>query len=387
MTALEARERGKRRLLVEPGEQVNSRTMAVIMILAILQTGILTLPARLAGLAGSDAWLATTAGAVVALVGALVMIALALHFPRQNLIQYLPSLAGKGLGVALGLAYIVFWLLQAANLVRTFAEAVKQFLLPATPLEIIIIYMLLVVIYLVQVGIQPIARVSEILVPLVVLSILLVILPALQDLQLSNLLPVLADGPAPVLKGGLLVAGSFQGMAAALMLVPFLRPPQKAPRAVITGVGLAALFYILQILLALGVFGSETARTLIWGTVSLAKTVRIPAGFVERFDILFVGFWVAVAFASLGINYYLASLGLASLMGFRDHRAWVYPLLPLVYFVAMLPRNLAQVLGAEGRLALLAVVFLYILPASLLLLARLQGRGGDPGVAGQKGEG
>lgn len=373
--------------MVEPEEQFNSRTMAAIMVLATLPTGVLTLPARLAGLAGPDAWLATIAGAVVALAGALVIGALAMRFPGQNLLQYLPALLGKGPGMALGLAYVGFWLLQAASITRISAETVKQFLLPSTPLEVIIIYMLLVVIYLVQAGIQPIARVAEILAPVVVLPVVAIILAALQTVELTNLMPVLAEGIVPVVKGGLLVAGSFQGMAAALMLAPFLRPPRKAPPAVASGVGLVALLVTALMIEALGAFGRETARTLIWGTISLVKTVEIPTGFLDRFDILFVGFWVAVAFASLGIHYYLVSLGLASLLGFRDHRAWVYPLLPLVYFLAMLPRNLAQVLAAEGGMILLAAVFLYFLPISFFLLARLMAGRGRRGEAGKEGKG
>ncbi len=357
------------------------------MVLATLQTGVLTLPARLAGLAGPDAWLATIAGAVVALAGALVIGALAMRFPGQNLLQYLPALLGKGPGMTLGLAYVGFWLLQAASVTRTSAETVKQFLLPSTPLEVIIIYMLLVVIYLVQAGIQPIARVAESLAPVVVLPIVAIILAAFQTVELTNLMPVLAEGIVPVVKGGLLVAGAFQGMAAALMLVPFLRPPHKAPPAVASGVGLVALLVTALMIEALGAFGMETARTLIWSTISLVKTVEIPTGFLDRFDILFVGFWVAVAFASLGIHYYLVSLGLASLLGFRDHRAWVYPLLPLVYFLAMLPRNLAQVLAAEGGMILLAAVFLYFLPISFFLLARLMAGRGHRGEAGKEGKG
>lgn len=64
--------------------------------------------------------------------------------------EYNGRIVGKGIGVCLSLLLILLWLVTSARVVRSFADVLKLFVLPNTPIEVIILTMLLVSAYAVN---------------------------------------------------------------------------------------------------------------------------------------------------------------------------------------------------------------------------------------------
>jgi spore germination protein len=74
--------------------------------------------------------------------------------------------------------------------------------------------------------------------------------------------------------------------------------------------------------------------------------------------------WVLTAFTTMAPSLYFGTLSLAQMLGLRETKGLVYLLLPIVYQVAMLPRN-------YGETILLGNIMGYVALASIPLIVLL----------------
>ena len=119
--------------------------------------------------------------------------------------------------------------LISARIVRVFADIIKVFILVETPVEVMILSMLLVSVYITRHGLEPIARMAELLFPLMVIAILLVTFFALWNIDKLNLLPIFGAGVWPSIVAGLKASFfDLQMKVSFLLLLPFLLKPRNA---------------------------------------------------------------------------------------------------------------------------------------------------------------
>ena len=112
-------------------KQITPRQATAIMASTIVGVGILTLPREVTAAAGSDGHLATILGDLAALILAFLT-KLGMR-PGQSLVEYSDLVLGRFLGKILSAAFIIYWLLLAAIIVRIFGEMVITTILTNTP--------------------------------------------------------------------------------------------------------------------------------------------------------------------------------------------------------------------------------------------------------------
>lgn len=357
------------------GPRLRTSSVAVILIAGMFEIGTVTVPGRLVPVTGPDLWLASLLGTGIAMGAAAIVGRLAARFPGRTPPEYFRSPLGRFLGAGIALFYGVFWLLQAARVTRGTAEMIKEFLLEKTPIEVVMILSLLLAAYLVRHGVEPLARVMEILVPPGLLGLVLIVLGALSTADFTNLLPVLGRGPWPVLKGALLVALALEGFEALLVIGAFMTHPREAAPAGVWAVAITGVFVSFVFAFVVATFGAEETGHLVWPTLSMAEAIRLPVVLVERLDVLFVSLWYLAGFTSIVLFYYLAALILARILGVGDQQTLIWPLLPLLYLMAIFPDNVLTLLALEETLLPLNALIMYLLPAGLYFLAVLLRKG------------
>lgn len=353
-------------------DRISSWQVVVILTSAINGTRILDLPRILVEDAGPDGWLSLLMGHLLAVGAAFLMIKLAQRFPRLTFVEYSQRILGPFLGALVCLGASLFWVLVTARIVRVFADVLKLFVFPRTPIELIIFLMLLLSLYVVRNGLEPMARMLEILFPIMVVTIGLVVLFAIPELDLSNLQPVLARGLGPVIRGGLRQSLEQRGIELFLVMIPFMLAPQRARAVLLAGLGINYLLQALVFIVTIGVFGMHT-KDLLWPVGMLAKFLAIPGGILERLEITFMVIWVTVASASLIVNNYLVCTALARLAKFRKQYPLAFPLAPIIFFIALIPDNIVTTENILLLERLLGLIVAWIAPGLLLLIAWIRG--------------
>jgi spore germination protein len=226
--------------------------------------------------------------------------------------------------------------------------------------------------YLIIGGINPIARLFEIILPLTVILFLVVTLMSIKIFEIDNLRPVLGDGVIPVLKGVKTTALAFSGPEIMLLLVPFMNQPKKAVKALLVGVSIPLIFYVITVVMVIGALSVDGVVLRTWPTLDLIRSFEISGLIFERFESLLLGVWIMQIFATFTITYFAAALGLAQLTKKSIH-PFMFGLLPILYIIAMIPKNMNDLFKQGDFVGNIAMFLFGLLPLLLLIISRIKG--------------
>ncbi|MBC7105573.1 MAG: GerAB/ArcD/ProY family transporter, partial [Firmicutes bacterium] len=124
--------------------------------------------------AGRDGWLPVLLAYLIATPLGLSQVKLAMLFPGQTVVQYLPVALGRHAGRAAALLYFTTFGLFSAVIYRETAELIVTAFLPRTPIPVVVALLALPVVYTMKQGFGVFAKVAEILVPAVLIMVGLV---------------------------------------------------------------------------------------------------------------------------------------------------------------------------------------------------------------------
>jgi spore germination protein len=334
---------------------------------------VLFVPRIAAEHAGIDGALAAFAAGIFSMIITSIIILLSKRFPNQTVIEYSQQILGKYLGKIFGAIMMVYTLTVSSYILRGFADAMKILLLPRTPLEVIMICMLLIVLYCVHGGISTISKTFEIFLLPVLLVIGATLLFNLSDVQLFRFRSSLSEGILPVIQGASGITFSYLGYEILFFLLPFVQDKQKVMLFGIIGMVPSIIIYSGLTFVAIGILDSQPTSELMYPTIHLAR--RIGFEFIERFDIFFIVFWILAVFTSLTIYLYMAAISLTRLIGLRNYKPFISILLPVCYSIAILPQNISEI-GILGLITNYSGLFIILNSIPLLILSIIRKKGG-----------
>lgn len=315
--------------------------MIFILMIAIVGTGILTLPRDLAEIVPYDHWLVLLAGGLVAIVTALIHGAIIRLKPRKQYFEILCDALTKPIAYIIGLIYVIYLIGFIGLLTRIFSEVIKVYLLINTPLEVINISVLATSIYLARKGIEVLGRMMQFVFPFVVTITVFIFALSFTRSDFTNLLPVFEITPTEILKGVPTTILSFIGLEMILFFGAHLDEPKKATKAYIAVVAIL-LFYMLIIIATFAQFGPIQVKFLLWPTLDLFDTIELPGFFIENVQVVVMSLWVLTIFATMAPMFLAATVMTKSLTGSKDHAYLAAPFLPLIYFVSIIPENISK---------------------------------------------
>ncbi|MGG3182380.1 spore germination protein [Priestia megaterium] len=364
----------------EPLEMINSKDRittpqtTIIVTNFILGTGILTLPRAAAEKVKTpDIWLSVILGGIIAMIAGVIMVKLSQQFPEKTFYEYSHEIVGKWIGKLFSFLMIGYFLALAGFHARSLAEVTGYLLLEGTPKWAIIMPFMWASLYLIREGINPIARIFEIIFPITVILFLLVAFMSIKIFEIDNLRPVLGSGITPVLKGIRTTSLAFVGPEIMLLILTFMKEPNKAVKAVLVGTAIPLAIYVITIVMVIGAFSVDGVVTRTWPTLDLIRSYELTGLIFERFDSLLLVVWIMQMFTSFNVNHYAASLGLSQLFQKNAH-PFMYAVLPVIYLISMIPRNINDVFKLGDMVGNAALILFGFLPLLLLIISKIRGR-------------
>jgi spore germination protein KB len=318
-----------------------SQMFWMIASMEVGMTLLLTVNPALAA-AKQNAWisclLAGGIGVFIALLGA----KLSVLYPNKTLVEYSQTILGKWFGKMIVVPYFVMWFSAIAIILRQSGELIVEFILPGTPLFVVILTMAFVVLYAASSGLEVIGRVSEIIGPIIMILIVLSLLLSLNHMKWVNLLPTYFDsGWLSVIKGALPTA-SFLGESIMItMLLPFASKPKEGATKAILGVGIASLMISLSYIFIIAVLGTSVATTKWYPFFELLRYISIDH-YLENWDGLVIMIWLGSIFIKLSLYFFITSYGIAQWIGMQKRRTLFWVQVPIVVGLAVLPRNIVE---------------------------------------------
>lgn len=327
-------------------EKITNGQLAQLIIITIISTAYMYLPAITMAKVGHDAWLSVLLAIATGLIVFNIYLKLASKFPGQNLIEISLTLLGKPLGKLIGLLYVSFFFQSNAVIIREFAEIIHTYVLIKTPLVLFALAVVSLAAITTRLGLEVISRSNLVIAPIIYLSILITLAFVFKDLNADYLTPILAKGFKPVLKGAIF---SFEWICQSflvLMLLPHLNATDTTRKTLNIALGAVGFLLLIPAILTLSLFGPELTAAMDNPIYYLVRYIRI-GGFIERIDILILVTWISGVFIKISIFFYLGCTALAQVIGLKEYQALTFPYASLlVSFSLLIFKNISEMIEA-----------------------------------------
>jgi spore germination protein (amino acid permease) len=320
---------------------INTKQFVWLLFIMISAFAAMQLPGMLIMQAGRDAWLSILGAWLLDVMLALVYAYMGIRFPGENLVQYSITILGKYLGRLVGILFPLFFLLVCTIVLRGSAQLVNIVFLPRTPLNVILVTSYLVSALIARKGLEAIARMTELLGPLYLLSIITLSFLVLPAFHMSRLLPQFDNGVTPFLTGAPLILTNFGVCIIMAMYIPLCNRPENGFLAKFSAVSMGALVVCLVTALSVGIFGIEDAQYMSSPGIQLAKMINF-SNYIERVEMIWLLFLVGSTIVASSSLIWAFGQGIAQITGLKTYKPLIYPgaLISLALGILSFPSSL-----------------------------------------------
>ncbi|MED4585169.1 endospore germination permease [Brevibacillus choshinensis] len=374
---------------------VSTWQLTSILISSMIGVGILSLPRSASEKLHEMGWLGPFIGGLIAMFPLIAIVYLSREFPGRTFVEYSPLIIGGERHQKIGrilcfpwfLVFFSFQFLNAGMVARGFGEVVVTAVLLETPLEAILISLFLIVLFLCMHEIDVVARVNELLFPIMLIPVFLIPYVTLRKADWNNLLPLHLDSWSELFKTGINTFSLYTGYELLMIFCGFAIPGAKIGLATCFSLVFTIISYVLTAAAGIVVFGYEELQNMIWPTLELVKTAQKTGWFLERLESAFLAIWVASVFTSLGNMYYTTIYGIRLVFGkgIRFQRIMAIILIFPFYYITLLPQNIVEFFAYTKYLTYYGYLTTVFIPVLLGIIQWFRKQKTDESYESKKG--
>lgn len=359
-------------------EIISPRQFLMIVILYTIGSAILIVPSTLALYAKQDAWIAAIVGGVAGFFVIWLFIALGSLFPSMTLFEINEKLLGKWPGKLLSL--LLFALIFIGGPVPVLYDVgnfMTSQMLPETPIQAIIITFALIVVFGVRLGLETIARASEILLIWFFFLFFLCVFFVIPQMKIEHMQPVLEAGLRPIYPAALyFLSISILPIIVLMAIFPaHVNRLTEAKKAFMLGniIGVAVLLIIIA--LSIIVLGPDLTSRNLYPSYALTKKINVGQ-FIQRVEAIMAFMWFISLYLKLSIYFYATAVCIAKVFNLNHYRPLLLPLGGIMIILALVqfPNSIHEKSMDIGFWVPFMIIAGFIYPLLLLGLARIRKR-------------
>ena len=275
------------------------------------------------------------------------------------------------------LYYISVYFIDAAFLLRQYAENTLITALPNLNFEMAILLYVFISVLLNYAGVEAIARGSYALLPWVVGGIFLVLALVSPNFQVLFLAPWDGPGWGKVLLTGIVIGGVNFGGLIPFILADSLQNGNTVKKAAIYGTILSTLTRVAVNLGFILCFGVAVSREKILPYYEMARLVYINR-FIQRIEAYFAIVWVMMGLFNISIDICIGLYLLSQLFDMPTYRPFIVPTAIIIAEFSMIPPNVMTVIRlyqvAFGSLYDIGTLLIPLVLLAAAIYQRRQGR-------------
>lgn len=375
---------------------ISTWQLIAILISSMIGVGILTLPRTASTELQEVGWLGPLVGGLIVVIPLMAIIYLSRQYPGLTFVEYGPLVfgghrhpwLGKILNIPWLLLYLLFQFLNTAMVARGFGEVIVTSVLLDTPLEVILLTLLLIVLYLCMHEFEVLVRVNELLFPIMFVPILIIPYVTINSANWYNLLPLHIDSWQGVASTAIGTFTMYTGFELMMIYFGLAMPGARISLAAWSGFAFTIVSYVLTAAAGIVVFGYEELQHLIWPTLDMVKTAQQTGWFLERIESAFLTIWMASVFTTFGNMYYsmIFATRLWLKKGIRFQRIIALIFFFPLFYVALWPQNIVEFFAYAQKLTYFSYLPTVLFPILLAVLQLIRSRSSQQVAEDKKGE-
>ncbi|CDX04739.1 spore germination protein KB [Desulfitobacterium sp. LBE] len=358
--------------MIKLEKEIISSSQLNFLVIGFVTGGLVTVPYS-TQIINQDNWLAVIIGFILSLPMVLIYIWLAQKFPQNNLLEIHDVVYGPLIGKLISAAYIVFiFNLLIYNLVYV-GDFLLTYLLPETPMWIVLLMFTFVCAWAVRLGLEVIARVNPLFVVITLFITFSTMTLLIPEMDFSNLIPLFDTPMLDFIQGvHIMITIPYLEIVIFLFFLPSVNNKKQIKHSILFGFCFGSLFLLLPIIRNTTVLGSLVG---ILTSPSYESIRLIDIGnYLTRLEVLYAIALIIMLFIKSSLFYYVTVLGIAQLLRLRSYLPLVVPLgiIGICLSLIVHESSLLNIDTTVDVWPFFALPFEVFLPILTLLLAKVR---------------
>ena len=346
-------------------ERISSYQLTMVIAAIFLGSGIAL---NAANDFGADAWYGTLVSIATGLFYAGITAALAILHPGKALVAILVDCFGVAAGKFLAFGYMLMSMWLSSVVVLNFSFYSNTTNYPETPLLFISICYMLVIAFLLKIGLEAMARISEVLNIIYFLITFLTVATLFTEFHPDAFMPMFKNGIVNVTIGGM--KGSllpFSEIFLTLNLIPNVNDKKKIARCAFLGVLIGGFSFMLFALRNVSVLGVEMAARNVYPS---AKVFRLMPG-LDVIPLLDINVIIS-GVLKVAVSMYSQIKILADIFGLKDYKILVLPTAALdTALSTTLHHDILTMLFSDSKIVPLVYIPVFVVIPFIMLIVSL----------------
>lgn len=303
--------------------KLNSRELTSVLINLLTVKMLFTYPRYLVERMENGAWLSIVLWGIVALGIFWLTQYVYLKTERMTILMQAELLGGKVLKAVTGISIIILMMFNIAPMVRAFPEAIKTVLLQNTSMLVIISILATGVAIGARFGIEPLARVAAIFLPIASAFIVFFFVTLIPYYKISNLFPF---SLTKVTIGGTSALSVFADVFVLNLLLPYVKDMKTVRKSGFAALILSGIAGFLIVLAYCLTYLYPASARFIVPMYQLARNLRIGTYF-QRLESIFEFIWSISIFIYTSVYVFVMCDVFRQSFSLKHYRPLVFPIL------------------------------------------------------------
>lgn len=320
-------------------EKITTRQMILTMTIFRVTLVISYMPSTQLPPANQDVWVVLLLSIFYVTIMRIPLLFLANKFNDITMMEYQEKILGKFLGRLITFLYGLYFGFTAIYTILIQNKMVGVDILPRTPYWIIMLPILIISLYVGSKGLKTIFWAGDLLTPVTLISIILLLILGLQNVDFNVLLPILADSTFKEINiGAIMLSFILTDIFVLGMGVPFLENKKDINKIFLRVTIYSKLLAIIAVIVTQASLGIEQTRHSNFPFLIYTRLIQYNSAF-QRIDPLYVIAWLSSNIGRIIIYIYFSYMNFNRVFNIKNRKYIFYIICITVNLIALYLSN------------------------------------------------
>ena len=293
------------------------------------------------------------------------------NFPSMDIIDISELVGGKVFKNIVGIVFIIYFILTASLMLRSFCESIQILYFPMTDITFIMALIIIAICIASRLEFTATVKTNVIILPIALLGILFLFFTNINRFVPERIFPILGEGAFNTFVLGLTNIASFGGIAYIYFLPPLLKDNTKFKKITLISIIATAIYLVFTIATLLFIFTFFTNVSEISPLYTATRYIEFGS-FFQRLESVFLLIWILVFACYLSIVCKFSISIFQKITGITNKKPLIDIFGILILSIALIPKNIAVSQSFENKIyPYLMIGIVLILGLGILIFANM----------------
>lgn len=343
------------------------KEMTTLLITVISTKMLLTFPRIMIINSGNSAWMQAIYNVIAIFL--IYFVTTKLYRGNKNIIQLAEKSGGKPLKIVVGIITFIVLMIKLVSVMRIFPETVKIILLKEISFELIIVIFILAISLGAYIGIEPLAKINYMFLPLAGIVLLVFLLLLIPYYKVENILPIFGNGLKSIFAGGFHTISIFSDILLLNVLLPFCENNSEAKKAGRKAIVISSTIIIVILLTYCLIYPYPVSKNFMLPVYQLARVIHLSS-FFSRFEAVFQFIWSIIMLLYLSIYIFAMCYVWQITFGLKYYKPLILPIAIISGVICILPSSLIDLIRSEDVQNIIIYPVAFLLPIIFGIVSR-----------------